>query len=429
MKKYDTIVIGAGLAGLTAACHLAQTQQKVLLVAHGAGAVLLASGGVDLLGYQPVDSLTPLDNPLAALPDFLADNPDHPYRLLETEQIKTGLNQFLALTAQSGLDYRGQPDQNWLLPGPGGAVHPTCLAPTSMIGGHLAADDGRMLLVGFRELKDFYPKLISDNLNAQNLGQKSTAVSINIPAPLAGQMNVTPIQLAHAFEQPDFRRAVIASIKGHAKGYDRIGLPAVLGLEQHAEVLADMQQQLAKPVFEISTLPPSVPGRRLFDGLRRTFTRAGGRLILGSKVTGGAIEAGRVSHIDIETASRSKSITADNFVLATGGIFGGGLQTDAAGRVWEDVFNLPVRAKTNRHQWFDKKFIAPRGQPVASYGVKVTPQFQPINGHDQPAAANLYVIGAALAGSEWTRGRTGNGLAVTSGVFVARQISGERSAS
>jgi glycerol-3-phosphate dehydrogenase subunit B len=426
MSRYDTIVIGAGLAGLTTACHLAQSGQKVLLTAHGAGALLLASGCVDVLGYQPVSSQTPLENPLAGLPDFLADTPQHPYNLLGAEKIRAGLNQFLELTRQSGLDYRGQPDQNWLLPGPAGAIHPACLAPASMINGNLA-DSGRILIIGFRELKDFYPKLISENLNAQNLGLKTAAVSINAPAPIAGNMNVTPIELAHAFEKPEFRQAVIIAVKSHAKGYDRIGFPATLGLDHHVEVLADLQKKLDKPVFEISVLPPSVPGRRLFDGLRRTFLQTGGRLILGSKVAGGIIEAGRASHIQIETASRLKSIMADNFVLATGGIFGGGLQTNADGRVWEAIFNLPIDAESNRHLWFNKKFISTPGQPVAHYGVAVNQQFQPING-DGPLADNLFVVGAALAGSEWTRGRTGNGIAITTATTVAQLISGSRSA-
>ena len=59
MPNYHTIIIGAGLAGLTAACHLAQAGKKTLLVSGGVGTLVLASGCIDVLGYQPTDSKTP----------------------------------------------------------------------------------------------------------------------------------------------------------------------------------------------------------------------------------------------------------------------------------------------------------------------------------------------------------------------------------
>jgi glycerol-3-phosphate dehydrogenase subunit B len=101
MTKYDTVVIGAGTAGLTTACHLAQSGQKVLVVAKGIGALLLASGSIDVLGFHPADSLTPVKNPAEKLDDFLADRPDHPYNLVGKETLKTGIDQFLQLVNQA----------------------------------------------------------------------------------------------------------------------------------------------------------------------------------------------------------------------------------------------------------------------------------------------------------------------------------------
>ncbi len=420
MSNYDTIVIGAGLAGLTAAGQLAQVGQKVLLVAQGEGALLLSSGAIDVLGFQPVDSIEPVENPAKALPDFLAGHPDHPYQRVGMEGIRTALDKFKALVNGS-LAYQGDLDRNWLLPGTAGALHPTCLAPESMIGGQLD-QRGRILLVGFRELRDFYPSLISENLNEQKLGVQAHPLMIDAPAPIAGKMNVTPIELARAFEQPDFRQQVAAQVKKQARGYGRIGLPAVLGLEQHAEVLADVQRRLGKPVFEINTLPPSVPGRRLFDALKNTFSQAGGRLIIGGKVVGGTISQGRVTQIRVETVSRLKPFSADNYVLATGGIFGGGIQTDDTGRVWEPLFGLPVQATNNRHQWFAPKFLAAQGQPVAGYGIRVDEKLNPIDEAGTVVAQNLFVAGASLAGSDWISARTGNGVALATAAAIAQHL-------
>jgi len=44
--SYDTVVIGAGLAGLTAALRLTEQGQRVLIVARGVGATHLAPATV-----------------------------------------------------------------------------------------------------------------------------------------------------------------------------------------------------------------------------------------------------------------------------------------------------------------------------------------------------------------------------------------------
>jgi glycerol-3-phosphate dehydrogenase subunit B len=424
MSQYDVVVIGAGLAGLTAACQLAQVDKKVLVVAQGAGALLLAPGTIDVLGFQPIDSLTPVQSPSEQLPFFLADQPDHPYQLLRESDIKTGLEMFKKLV-YGPLDYQGNVNRNWILPSAAGALRPTCLAPVAMANGDVS-QRGRMLLVGFSELRDYYPSLVSQNLNAQRLGVQTAALSVNAPKPLSGKLNITPIELAAAFDRSEFRRRVVKAVKNKSRGYGRIGFPAVLGVEKHTEAVQDLQRQLGKLVFEINTLPPSVPGRRLFDALKAAFLQAGGRLIIGGKVVDGTLEDGRVKQIRIETASRLKPVTAENYVLGTGGIFGGGFQTDESGKVWESIFGLPVVAHSDRHQWYSSNFLDSEGQPVANYGIQVNQKFNPLGDDNTVMAENLFVAGASLAGSNWVAGRTGSGVAVASAMKIARQLTRQK---
>ncbi len=421
MSRYDTIVIGAGLAGLTSAALLAQAGQKVLVVANGLGALLLASGGIDVLGFQPAEAAQPVRNPGEALADFAAGRPDHPYRLLGRDALEAGLTAFLPLVNPAGLAYQGDLSRNWLLPSAVGAIHPTCLAPAGLAQGDLSRPD-RLLLVGFSELRDFYPALIAQNLTAQELVLSAEPFNLEMSIPQAKAHNATPLELARAFDLPDFRRQVVNALKGRTKGVDRVGFPAVLGLNQHPAVLADLQEQLGKPVFEISALPPSVPGRRLFEALKQALLQAGGRLLVGSKVVEGVIEGGQVTQIRHETASRLKALSAQNFVLATGGIFGGGLQATESGQLQESIFNLPVAFEANRHKWFAPSFLSSQGQPVFNAGLRVNAQLQPLNGGSAPLAQNLYVVGAALPGAEWTSGRTGDGLALASAAAAAQRI-------
>ena len=230
MSRYDVVVVGAGLAGLMTACQLARANKKVLLVASGVGALLLASGCVDVLGYTPAAAQTPVQNPQAALPDFIDNQPGHPYHFTGSQNLALGLDMFQQVVNQGDLTYKGTLDHNWLLPTPAGAVHPTCLAPTSLANGTLERG-GKMLIVGFKELRDFYPTLISQNLNAQDVGVQATPLNIALPVPLTGKMNITPIELATAFEQSNFRQRLIKAVAASAKGYSRIGFPAVLGFE------------------------------------------------------------------------------------------------------------------------------------------------------------------------------------------------------
>ena len=421
MSHYDTVVIGAGLAGMTAACRLLQAGQKVLVVAKGLGALLLSAAAIDLLGFHPPESLEPVSNPLERLDDFLAQRPDHPYQVLGKDRVAAGIEGFLKLTRSAGLDYRGTAGRNWLLPGTAGAVHPTCLAPASLAGGELS-EGGRLLVVGFKELRDFYPALICQNLNEQNLGLAAKPCLIEAPPPATGKDNLTPLELARIFEQADFRRKLAQAIKGESKDSDRVAFPAVLGLNQHGEVMADLEKQVGRPVFEISTLPPSVPGRRLFEAFKHLLLKSGGRLIIGSEVVDGTIKAGRVDQVRFASVNRLETVRAENYVLATGGIFGSGILTDATGRVWEPIFDLPVMAETDRHKWFAPKFITPGGQPVGCAGIRTNRRLNPVNEAGAVLAENLYVAGASISGSNWVSGRTGNGVAVTTALAIAGQL-------
>ena len=83
---YDAVVIGTGVAGLTAAVRLAEAGARVCVLAKGVGSTHLAAGTVDVLGYDGER----VELPLEALPDFIARRPDHPYALLGPRLDRTG---------------------------------------------------------------------------------------------------------------------------------------------------------------------------------------------------------------------------------------------------------------------------------------------------------------------------------------------------
>ena len=60
--KFDTIIIGGGLSGLTTGISLAKAGQKVAIVSSGQSTLHFHSGSFDLLGYNnSKEVLTPLE--------------------------------------------------------------------------------------------------------------------------------------------------------------------------------------------------------------------------------------------------------------------------------------------------------------------------------------------------------------------------------
>jgi glycerol-3-phosphate dehydrogenase subunit B len=190
-------------------------------------------------------------------------------------------------------------------------------------------------------------------------------------------------------------------------------------------VLETLQRTVDAPIFEIPTLPPSVPCVRLFKALRSELERLGVRVEAGMDVIGAEIVldegAGlpRIAWVASETSARPLRHRAEKFVLATGGILGGGFDSDPAGRVWETIFELPLTAPQARSDWFHPRFLDERGHPVFRGGVAVNHTMQPIDGDDALRFANLRVAGSALAGFDPIVERSMEGVAIASGFAAA----------
>lgn len=111
----------------------------------------------------------------------------------------------------------------------------------------------------------------------------------------------------------------------------------------------------------------------------------------GDTATGAEVRDGKVVAVTAEKIGR---IEADEFVLATGKYFGGGLVADME-KVYEPVFGLDVEYEQDRDKWFAEDFFAP--QPFLDFGVKVDGAFHPFIGGVR--VENLTVTGEVLSGN------------------------------
>jgi glycerol-3-phosphate dehydrogenase subunit B len=405
---FDAVVIGAGTAGLVAATRLAEGGARVCVLAKGVGSTHLAPGTIDVLGHAPAR----VDEPGRAVGELVAAHPDHPYALLGVDAVGEALAwlaERIAAGPLPGYRYVGSLERNHLLPTAVGAVRPSALVPETMAGGDLRSDDP-VCIVGTRVLRDFHGALCAANLAKAGIAARSVEVAIEVD-----RADANAVGLARRFDDPAWRASFAAQLAPLLQGDERVGLPATLGSKDPHGAWADLEQRLGRRVFEIPTLPPSVPGMRLFEVLRSSLRGAGGRLILGAAVASADRADGRVAAVNAHAAGRDVRYVAPSFVLATGGFASGAIELGSDWIARDTVLGLPLRgAPAPGEQRFVREYLAE--QPMARVGVAVDAQLR------AEGAENVLVAGAALPGAVPWRELSGEGIAVASGFRAASTI-------
>ncbi len=416
---YDLIVIGAGLAGLVAAHTAAQAGLKVKVIAKGLGALHWGAGTVDVLGYYP-DGRTAVQRPLEAVRKLAEAEPGHPYALLGADRLAEALQAFQALTVELGLPYVGAGDGgNLWLPSPAGAARPAFLAPRAQWAGRLnGRDSAPMLIVGLQGMRDLYPQMVAANLAKQGYAARAATLPLDLITP---RRDANTAHLAAALDEPAARARLAAELKRLVRPGERVGLPAIVGAREHVAAVAELQSELDAPIFEIPTLPPSVPGMRLYAALRRQLQRLGVRVEANLEIIATHAEGGRVVAIETETSARPLRHEARGFLLATGGVLGGGIASDYRGNAWETAFRLPLAMPAEGEPWFRAHFFDPAGHPFFRAGVAVNRQFQPVDASGAPVYGNVWAAGGLLAHADPIRERSLEGIAVATGMAAARQ--------
>jgi glycerol-3-phosphate dehydrogenase subunit B len=416
MSHYDAIVVGTGLAGLTAAVRLADGGARVLVLAKGIGATHLSPATIDVLGYDPER----IDHPLDAVGRLADARPGHPYALVGADGVRAALEWFKARFPDGPLApyaYVGSGDDNLLLPTAVGVLRPSAVVPETMAAGDLRRG-GEVCVVGFRALKDFHPLLLADNLNRLP-GIQARGIELDLTP--EARVDVNALGFARAFDDPAFRGLVTTLLADRLHHDERVALPAVLGIADPHGVWAELRDRLGRPVFEVPTLPPSVPGMRVFATLRERLRRAGGRVVLNNVVTGAERRGDHITAVRARVGLRDVLYGADWVVIATGGFASGGLELDSHWAARETALGLPVAgvpargSERFRPAYFDE-------HPVGRAGVAVDADQRPVDAGGARVLDNVLVAGATLAGAEPWREKSGEGLSLATGHRAAGLI-------
>ena len=410
--KFDTVIIGGGLAGLACGIRLQNRGFKCAIVSAGQSALHFSSGSFDLLNELPDG--TAVANPEKAI--HLLDK-KHPYAKIG-DKFPVYTQEAKQLLLDAGIEVQGDSKRNSYRITPMGTTMPTWLTltdfttletPNEVIG-------KKILLVNIAGFLDFNTKFVADAFETN--GAECKIISVSLPEFEKLRQSPTEMRsanIARVLENENTLNALVAKLKEASKSFDTVALPAVFGLSSNDPV-KKIKQLLDIPVHIIPTMPPSVAGIRTQKRLRRVFELAGGFYMLGDSVVNAEIGDGKiynvytVNHGDI-------ALQADNFILASGSFFSNGLCATMDG-VAEPVFGADVDFDPNRNTWYNASVFG--AQRYRTFGVATDDLFRiKINGKVQD---NVYAIGSVLSGFDALQEGCGAGVSLLTALYVADHL-------
>ncbi|MBO0683631.1 MAG: FAD-binding protein, partial [Candidatus Dormibacteraeota bacterium] len=324
--------------------------------------------------------------------------------------LRAGLEAVRAASEAAGTPLQGDLAANQRIATAAGTLRPTCLAPGSM---RAEWDGGQVLVVGLEGFRDFQPELVAAVLPeaAGRLGLELAARPLTVDLPALRRRHLSGPDLARCFEDRSFRRELAGALRPALQGATLVALPAVVGLEGHAEATSELVRLLGPPLVELPTLPPSVPGLRLELALTAALRRRGVRLQVGNwaRVTPG--------HVELESAGHPLRIPAPRVVLATGGLAGGGLEIELDGSIRETAAGLPVFTPDAK-VLFGRSFLEPGGHPVGCAGVLVDGRMRPLG----DSREGLFCAGGLLAGANSAVEKSADGVSCATGWRAGAEV-------
>ena len=274
------------------------------------------------------------------------------------------------------------------------------------------------LICGFAGLRDFYPDYMAHNISTFQMEGltlprfRARTLTVDVGDRTSGLNCLT---LAGRLEDQALLRAMTEEVYSHLRAGERVAFPAVLGIRNSRDIHKKMEQACGVPIFETPTLPPSVPGYRLYKSLEETLRTMGVHMLIGYDV---------YNPEDVRKKNR-RDQHCDGQERKTG--FRGAPLSwqredwsarelpDRTTALREPIFDLPVAAPKKRTDWFRKKLFDPAGHPINRAGIMVDDHLRPVNKKGEPVYDNLLACGTQLFGFDALREKSGGGVAVSSG--------------
>lgn len=410
--KFDTIIIGAGLSGITCGIKLAKTGKRVAIVAGGQNTLHFFGGSMELLGntggqdvLQPIDAIAQL-------------NDSHPYKKLGADTVQALAIEAKALLEDVGIKMQGDVTQNHYRITPIGMLKPAWLT----LDGFATADkDGKLpwqhvTLINLQGFIDYPIDFVADGLRQTGVDVAIATVKLDaLKRARRSSSEMRASSVAKVLAVPAVITQLADAINAVANNAEAVLMPAVAGLDDD-DTCDLLTAQVNKPLRWLATLPPSVTGVRINSMLRHYYQMLGGRLLVGDTANRVEIDGNNLKTV-YTTKLQNLPLRADHFVLATGSFLSRGLEANFE-RIFEPLLDLDVDAPKHRQDWSQYGLMG--DQPFMSCGVTTDNNLHPLkNGIPM---TNVFAIGQVLAGHNPVAMGDGTGVSLITALAVANQI-------
>lgn len=305
--RYDVVVVGEGIAGLTAAGVAAHRKMKVALVATGPGSIVNGPGWLKAREIPRTSAELDLNEAIAY---------------------------FCEMARRAGCPYAGDISTAKYLPSLLGDFESVALAPLLLWNAE-PRDGVSIVVIGIRGLASFDENFMADRLNEQARAMNSSGTYAARQISLARDMGtpLTTLRIAQLFDRGvDFRKELVCALRAAASGFQRIFVPGMLGINSSAEQIAEFSQELDCPICEIPTLPPFIPGLRVFHRMESYLRNIGVELYRGFPVEEVELLDGVCTGVRIAAPGHAMNLRGQCVVLAMGRHSGSLLGGAYAGR-------------------------------------------------------------------------------------------------
>lgn len=294
-NHFDLIVAGAGLSGITSAAAAASRGLQVALVSSGPGSFVFGAGCVEV---QNMDRNTP--------------------------SLREALDFFCNLTELAGCGFRGGLEDKRYIPTILGCFQAVSLAPFYMWNGDPTAAS-QVAVVGIRGLSSFDSNFVAERLayHACKLERSTAYTAHEIKLLTVADTFPGTLQFGNRYDRdPRFREELRNALLPIAAKANLIILPGILGLKTGQIEIESLEKQLGCMICELPTLPPSIPGMRLFNRLERHLRGAGVEFFTGFPIQQLQIENGHCKGVLLDTPARPLKLLSETLILATGAFSG-----------------------------------------------------------------------------------------------------------
>lgn len=417
-ETYDLAVIGSGIAGMAASLFAANRDLKTVQIGN-IGGILFSPGLLDLISVYPQEEQKVWEDPWACLDELKNSNPGHPYSRIKRSTIEQSFTEILSFLEASGMKYHCGGAHNLEIVTAIGTKKYTYCVPGSMWEGVVALKNRTpCLFLDFHGLKEYSARQLVETIGDSWPGVRTA--KIHFPGS-EHRNDIFTGHMAQALEISSTREKLAARIKPELASSRAVGLPAIMGVQRTDEINHHLAELLSVPVFEVPTMPMSVPGLRMKEAFDVHLHKKGINRLIDKRVNTVRRNEDGIFSMTVGGIENPRDIYARAIVLATGRFMGKGLLSDRK-TIREPLFNLPLYQPESRKEWHRDLFFDKRGHTINSAGVEVDNSFRPVNNSGAIVYDNLFAVGSILAHQDWMRMKCGSGLALATSLSAIESI-------